>query len=541
MNSSLIQTFADAWDAVADSCPAEPCQIQGNRILSWGAVSSRANALARYLLSAGAQRQDKVAQYLYNCPEYMESVWACFKAGLVPVNTNYRYREQELVYLWTNADIVAVVFHGCFTETIERIRSKLPKVKTWLHVDDECETCPSWAQSYDATVRAEVAEHVHAPWGRSVDDIYMLYTGGTTGLPKGVMWRQSDVYQYLLETQVLLNPEGGRPPRPVLLPASPLMHGTGLVSSFRAMMNGGAIVTLLSRRLDVEELLDTIETRRITTLVIVGDAFGRPMLHALEENPSRWNIASIKTISSSGVMWSVETKQALLRHNQQMSLFDSLGSAEAMGIASSLTTAADALPTGKFLASKCASVISSDGRILGPGSGEVGLLAVRGCLPVGYYKDEQKTAATFRIINGERWSVPGDFGLVEQDGTLRFFGRGSLCINTGGEKVFPEEVEEVLKAHPTVRDAIVVGLPDTRFGESIHAAVEREPGSEIDPATLIAHVKSVLAGYKAPRSVIDVGSLGRAANGKADYQRWKNYLATAVASANAQFPNGRSK
>ena len=519
--------FADMWEHHADRFPATVAQIQGMRTFTWREFDRRADGIAATLLAAGAQHQDKVAHYLYNCPEYLESMFGLFKAGLVPVNTNYRYTDDEIVYLWENADAVAVVFHGSFTARCEGLRHRLPAVRTWIWVDDGSEPCPNWALAYE-TAAASATGRVSAPWGRSPDDLYMLYTGGTTGMPKGVMWRQDDVIGSLdaasrqplpaapgweaLEVRVT---KAG----PRNLPAAPLMHGTG---AFNAMWNlalGGSIITMVGRHFDPEELLDTVQEHRVNSMSIVGDAFAKPLLRALDANPGRWDISSLRVVVSSGVMWSAETKAGLLRHNARLIMIDSLGSSEAIGMANNTTTAEGAGETAKFVLSGHTKVLTDEGREVQPGSGERGRVALRGRTPVGYYKDPEKSAATFVTFEGVRWSIPGDFAEVEADGTVKLLGRGSQCINTGGEKVYPEEVEEALKLHPTVADAAVVGLPDERFGEAITALVEPVPGATIDAAALIQHVRTTLAAYKSPKRVIVVETIGRAANGKLDYKR----------------------
>jgi fatty-acyl-CoA synthase len=508
--------FADVWEKIADAFPDAPAQVQGDRRLTWGEFDRRADGVARALLDLGVEKQDKVAQYLYNCPEYLESVFAATKASLVPVNTNYRYTDDELVYLWDNADAVAVVFHGAFTETIERIRSRVPRVRLWLWVDDGTGDKPDWAVAYD-DVAAMKGDRVVAPWGRSADDIYMLYTGGTTGMPKGVMWRMGDLINaYAVNTG---GSDWSLPAAPggVGLPACPLMHGTGSFVSFIVMNGAGCIVTLQKRNFDVVELLDTIQREKVQVMAIVGDAFAKPMLRALDENPGRWDISSLFVMISSGVMWSHETKQGLLKHHAGMVLNDGFSSSEALGMGSSTSTGENAAETAKFTLGPNARVITEDGRDVVPGSGEIGMLAVKGMVPVGYYKDPEKTAATFRVIDGDRFSVPGDYATVEADGTLKVLGRGSVCINTGGEKVFPEEVEEVVKLHPAVRDAAVVGVPDEKWGEAITAIVVPQPEAKIDSDELIKHVKAKLAAYKAPKSVIVVDNLGRSPAGKLDY------------------------
>jgi len=521
--------FADVWETVAEALPDAQAQVQGKRRLTWAETDRRANGVAAALIGLGVGHQDKVAQYLYNGPEYMESMFAAYKAGLVPVNTNYRYGEEELLYLWDNADAVAVVFHGAFTERIEPLRPKLPKVKGWLWVDDGHGPCPAWAAPYEEAAESHPDRTV-ARWGRSGDDLYMLYTGGTTGMPKGVMWRQDDIYMTLAAQGANRDPDSGldglrqslTQPGLVGMPACPLMHGTGAMSSMSAMSGGGSVVTLEGRSFDVEELLDTIQAERVNSMAIVGDTFAKPMLAALDANPGRWDISSLVLIVSSGVMWSEATKQGLLKHHPGMLLADAFSSSEALGMGSSISSAGGTSATAKFRLGENARVITEDGRDVQPGSGETGMVAVKGRLPVGYYKDEEKSARTFRVIDGERYSIPGDFAMVEADGSLKLLGRGSVCINTGGEKVYPEEVEEAIKEHPSVADAVAVGVPDDRFGETICAIVQAKEGQDVDEAAIIAHVKTKLASYKAPKRVLAVDTVGRGPNGKVDYKRLRD-------------------
>ncbi|HET6963337.1 MAG TPA: AMP-binding protein, partial [Acidimicrobiales bacterium] len=480
--------FADVWDAVAATVPDRPALHQGPVRLDWGQLERRAAAVAGTLVSAGLGHQAKVAQYLYNCPAYLESLYGCFKAGLIPVNTNYRYTDDELVYLWDNSDSEAVIFHSSFTERVERVRDRLPGVKLWLWIDDGSGgAAPDWAVPYD---RALAHEPLESPGRRSGDDMLFIYTGGTTGMPKGVMWRQDDLFSVLNRTGEVRYPEDGgledvrtilsRPPRhapPRLVPGPPLMHGTGLFTAMSVMSSGGSVVMPEGHHLDVEALLDLIGEERVTEMSIVGDAFAKPILAALDAEPGRWDISSLWLIISSGVMWSAEVKEGLLRHNPKLTLVDTLGSSEAVGMARSTSRAGKTTETAGFTLGPDTKVLTEDGREVAPGSGEQGRLALRGRGPMGYYKDPDKSAATFTVIEGQRWTIPGDFATVRADGTVQLLGRGSVCINTGGEKVFPEEVEEVLKLHPSVADAVVVGVPDERFGERVTAVVERRPGT----------------------------------------------------------------
>ncbi|MFM8387834.1 MAG: acyl-CoA synthetase [Actinomycetota bacterium] len=521
--------FADMWELHARRFPDAPAAIHGGETRTWRDFDARANGIANTLLAAGAKHQDKVAQYMHNCPEYMESMFGLFKVSLVPVNTNYRYTEDELTYLWDNSDSVAVIFHATYTERCAAVRSRVPNVKTWIWVDDGTHPCPEWAVSYEKAATSNTAQPSPA-WSRSGDDLYFLYTGGTTGMPKGVMWRQDDMVGSLdapskvplpaHNDMAALEARVGKP-GPVNMPAAPLMHGTGAMNAMWALALGGAVATMTSRTFDAKELLEVVQSARVNSIAIVGDAFAKPILRALDEHPGKYDISSIKFITSSGVMWSAETKAGLLRHHPKMLLIDSLGSSEAIGMASSTTSADGSSSTATFKLGPNTRVINEDGRDVVPGSGERGRIAMRGRTPIGYYKDEAKSASTFVVIDGLRYSIPGDFAEVDADGTVKLLGRGSQCINTGGEKVYPEEVEEVLKTHPSVLDAACVGVPDERFGEAITALVEPRPGETIDSSTLVAHVRSTLAAYKSPKNVITVASIGRAPNGKLDYKRLK--------------------
>ena len=534
MTSTTDWNLADIYEGVARRIPERPCQVQGDRVITWGEFDRRANALAADFLGAGLTRGSKVACYLYNCPEYMETMTAAFKVSMAPVNTNYRYGHDEIVYLFDNADAEAVVFHAAFVELVERVRHELPKVRRWYCVADGTAPVPDWAADYETVVSATVQGPVQGPWGRSGDDLLLLYTGGTTGMPKGVMWRQDDLFNVLgsggnavlgvppaTSVEELVSRLDPTQPGFVLLSACPLMHGTGQFSSFIAMNLGGCVVTLPSRHFDVAELLGEVQRNRVNSVIIVGQAFAGPILEHLEARPGAYDLSSVLMVSSSGVMWSQENKQGLLRHMPQAALFDSFGSSEAVGMGASVSTAGGTTQTARFQIGPACAVFTEDGRRVQPGSGERGLVAVGGFIPLGYYKDEAKTAQTFRTFEDRRWSVPGDWAEVNDDGTLVLLGRGSVCINTGGEKVFPEEVEEALKQHPSVRDAVAVGIPDDRFGETICAVVEATDGASPDLAELSAHVKQHLAAYKAPRHVVLVPTIGRAPNGKVDYKRLK--------------------
>ena len=528
--------FADLWEMISTRLPDALAQQQGHRVHSWGDFNRRANGLAAALLRIdGVAEQDKLALYLYNSPEYLEASFAAFKAGYATVNTNYRYASDELVYLWDNADATVVVFHGAFAEHCDDVRARVPKVRRWFWVDDGSGPCPEWAVPYEPAALEGGDENVSGPWGRSGDHLILLYTGGTTGMPKGVMWRQDDVFGALdaankrrMPPEQDLDAAGERvlKPGPRNLPAAPLMHGTGMFNAISNLMVGGSITTLEGRHFDAAEFLDAVEHYRINSTSIVGDAFAKPILRALDEHPDRWDISTLRVIVSSGVMWSEATKEGLLAHNDRLIMVDSLGSSEAISMATNTTTRAttdakkgsSSSGTAKFELGRESRVITDEGTDVVPGSGDIGRVALRGRTPIGYYKDETKSAQTFVVIDGMRYSIPGDYATVEADGTVTLLGRGSQCINTGGEKVYPEEVEECLKLHGSVADAAVVGVPDEKWGEAITALVEPREGHVVEPDELIAHVKSRLAAYKAPKRVLITDAIGRAANGKLDYK-----------------------
>lgn len=510
--------IADVWEVVARRVPDAPALLHGDRVIDWRTFDAHADGVAAALLDAGLGRQDKVAQYLANGPEYLESVFAAWKAALVPVNTNYRYGEDEIVALWDNADVMAVVFHAAFTGLAGRARLRLPGIRLWLWVDDGTSPCPDWAVPY-----ADVASSgaCRAPnWPRTGDDLWLIYTGGTTGAPKGVMWRQDDLLRVLngraavplpLDAPDGLDAVGPLivQPGPVALIASPLMHAAAAVRAFPVLGSGGSVVTLEGERFSATEVLDTIVRRQVTALAIVGDAFAKPIVAALDAEPDRWDTSSLRTISSSGALFSETVVRGLLRHNPAMSVIDVVGASEAMGIAFATWTVDSTFAPGQF-------VPSPDTRVL-----DDGRVARRGNIPVGYYKDPQRSAITFPIIDGERWSVPGDYAAIEEDGSLRLLGRGTSSINTAGEKVWPEEVEGVLKELPAVADVAIVGVPDERFGEAVTAVVVVADGASIDEAAVIAHAKQRLAPYKAPRHVLVVTSLERLESGKIDHGRWR--------------------
>ena len=532
---SFQWNYGDIIEAMETITPPEhTALIHGKRTITWGDMQRRTNNLANNLLADGVEPGDKIAFYMRNCPEYSEGINAAFKARLTHVNVNYRYIDRELIYLLDNSDASVVIYHSEFQPQVDTIRDQLPGVRHWLAVDD------GKPSAYERMAETGTGEPVDLT--RSPEDLLFLYTGGTTGMPKGVMWQHHDLYTVLgaggnwrigippcKDLQELLQ-RTQQQPRPVNMPLPPIMHGTGLLSAIGAMTNGGTCVTLPDRSFNADTALEAIDSHKVTAVTIVGDAFARPMVEALNANPGRFDISSLKVMNSSGVMWTREVKAGLLHHHGELILSDGFSSSEAIGLGSSTMTKDQEIDVAKFALGPHCKVFSEDFRELKPGSAEAGVVAVSGNIPVGYYKDQEKTDKTFKLIDGTRYSIPGDWVRVEDDGSLTLLGRGSNCINTAGEKVYPEEVEEALKFHQGVADALVVGIDDERWGQSITAVVQMKPGFDLDENEMREFSRSHLAAYKIPKRILSKTDLERAPNGKADYKTIRVFAETTLAS-----------
>ncbi|NOX50060.1 MAG: AMP-binding protein [Gammaproteobacteria bacterium] len=530
--------FASAWEIVADYKPNSVATVCDGEALTWREFEQHAACVAALLHEHGLGPDSKAGLYLHNSNEYQEAQFGIFKIGGCPINVNYRYKSDELVHLLDNSDAEAIFFQACYAMRIWEIKDRLPKIKLFVQINDGTEALLDFAVDYERSVR----NYNPLPrQQRDPDGIYMLYTGGTTGLPKGVMYPVGGFTGFLAgmgaaardltpPTELSKYGEfvGQIESPPICLVGCPLMHGTGAwLGSFLTLLMGGTVVTTSKLGLDADLFWSMTEAHGVTDIVIVGDAFARPMLAALDAAKQRgtpYDISCLKQICSSGVMWSKETKQGLLAHHD-MALVDIMGSSEG-GMGSSVTTRDETAQTAKFKMNKGVKVISDDGRMVEPGSGEVGKLATSAFVPLGYYKDAEKSAAIFREVDGVRYSFPGDYATIEADGTIVLLGRGSVCINTAGEKVFPEEVEEAIKRHPSVLDCLVVGLADERFGERIVAVTSCVEYQKVEEADLIEFVREQLAGYKVPKQVLMVDVVRRAANGKPDY-KWAKAQAQA--------------
>jgi 3-oxocholest-4-en-26-oate---CoA ligase len=533
--------YATIWEGLADVIPTAPALVQGEVRRSWSEFEDRAARLAGAFLEAGLTAGSKVGQFLYNSPEFMESYFAALKVRAVPFNVNYRYLDDELVYLLDNADAEAVIYHSSLGERIAAIVSRLPGLKLLVEVDDGGAPVDGMPRYEEVLAHASPAARIT----RSVDDITMIYTGGTTGMPKGVMASVGAAAgELLLTAPAMFGEQPAQSPEDAIalasrvwaedrqfitIPAPPLMHNTALgIGANPTLLFGGCVVLLNGRRFDGAELWDVAEREKAQHIIVVGDAFARPMLQDLDEHPGR-DLSSVALMASAGAMFSSEVKNALIEHLPQLRIVDLIAASEG-GMGLSFATKSHPAVTGKFTPWPGVIVVTEDGHTVEPGSGDIGLIALPGGA-LGYFKDAAKTAATFRLINGQRYTVPGDFASVEADGSLILLGRGSQCINTAGEKVFPEEVEEIIKTHPGVDDCLVFGLPDERFGQRVVAVVSESPHTlALSPDDVVGHARAKLASFKLPRRVVVLPTVPRTAAGKADYPEARRLFEGAVGS-----------
>ena len=525
--------FATVWEAIADSIGDSPAIVQGARRLSWADYEDRAARLAAAYTEAGVVKDSKVALFMYNSAAYQEAYFAAFKQRAVPINVNYRYLDDELRYLLDNSDSEVVVFHSTLGERVAAVRDDLPDVRRWIEVDDGGTPLDAVDRLDDVIETTDPAPRIT----RSAEDTSMVYTGGTTGMPKGVMGTVGPGVTVGLQT---VPPMIGDPPIEIdevaaraarfveedrqiaSLTACPLMHGTGMgIGSNPIMVCGGRLILLEDRHLDPAEIWDTAEREHATSITVVGDPFARPMLRQLDLDADcgrTRDLSSIKVISSAGAMFSREIKDGLCDHLPQLLILDIIASTEA-AMGQSFHSKDRPASTGIFTVNAQTKVLRDDGTEVGADGQEVGTIAVRSSGRAGYYKDEEKTASTFREIDGETWTYTGDQATVAPDGAVTLLGRGSQVINSAGEKVFAEEVEETVKTHPEVSDCLVVGLPDERFGNRVVAVVSAtDLAAGVEEASIIAHTKARLAHYKAPRQVVVTDHVPRAPNGKADYK-----------------------
>jgi acyl-CoA synthetase (AMP-forming)/AMP-acid ligase II len=528
--------LADLFETVADVAGARTAVVAGHRRLSYVELDERANRLAHRLAAGGIGVGDFVGLQLVNGTEYLEAMLACFKIRAVPVNINYRYVAEELRYLFRDAGIVGLVFHGRFGAAVAESVGQMTERRVVLEVADGTPSS-GLGGDYEQTIGAERPDRDFGP--RSADDLYCVYTGGTTGMPKGVLWRHEDIFfagmgggDPLSLGNVVSAPEelSGRVVAPglVALAASPFMHASAHWLAFTMLFGGGTVVVLPGGRFDAGTLWGLVEKEKVNIVVVVGDAMALPLLDWLEGHPESCH-TSLLAVGSGGAALSAPAKRRLARALPNCMVVDAFGSSET-GQLGGHAPPDDPFGAPALRVDGLTAVLDEGGKPVVPGSGVVGRLARSGHIPLRYMGDPDKTAAVFVKSGGTRWALPGDLATVAADGTITLLGRGSLCINTGGEKVFPDEVERAVRECRGVRDVVVVGAPDPRFGEQVAALVEALPGAVVDAGALRATCRERLAGYKVPRLVVEVDSIHRSPAGKADYV-WAAAVAARAATA----------
>ena len=524
-------SFGTVWEAIAASIPDAVAISEPGRDYTYGEFEDRSARLAAALADAGVGPGDKVGCYLYNGAAYLEAVFAAFKIGAVPVNANYRYTGDELSALLADADAAALVFGGELAANVTHAVRHLPLLRLLVRKGPPPDADGDRVldvRDYEDVLAAAPPRPAEPRPGS--DELFM-YTGGTTGRPKGVIWRLGDLMRNM--TTPVFRPVGGpwtpgSPEEaaalaaalhaaggtPVVLPAVPLMHATGLFNVMGAMLAAGQVVLARGGGLDARHIWETVAAKRVRTLVVAGNAVCQPLvdeLLAAERAGQPHDLSSLVSVVSSGTAMSDRIKRAL-HERASVAITDAIASSEGGPFALAVTSSVDDLPA-RFYPVAAARVLTADGREVTPGSGEAGVLAFSGTIPLGYYKDTAKSTATFRTVDGVRYTMPGDLATVEADGAIVFLGRGSGVINTGGEKVHPQEVEDVLIAHPDVTDVAVVGVPDETWGERVVAVVATANGS-LTAAELQDMVRRRLAGYKVPRGVVLLERLPRTPSGK---------------------------
>jgi 3-oxocholest-4-en-26-oate---CoA ligase len=520
--------IADLAEHAIDAVPDRVAFICGDEQLTYAQLEEKANRLAHYLMDQGVKKDDKVGLYCRNRIEIVIAMLGIVKAGAILANVNYRYVEGELRYLFENADMVALVHERQYSDRVANVLPDTPSLKTILVVEDgtdnDYQRCGG-VEFYTAIAQGSPKRDFGE---RRADAIYLLYTGGTTGFPKGVMWRHEDIYRVLfggtdfatgefVKDEYDLAKAAAENPPMIRYPIPPMIHGATQSATWMAIFSGQT--TVLAPEFNADEVWRTIHDHKVNLLFFTGDAMARPLLDALSKD-NDYDLSSLFLLASTAALFSPSIKERLLELLPNRVITDSIGSSET-GFGGTSVVAAGAPHSGgpRVAIDHRTVVLDDDGNEVKPGSGVRGLIAKKGNIPVGYYKDDEKTRQTFRVINGVRYAIPGDYAQVEEDGSVTMLGRGSVSINSGGEKIYPEEVEAALKAHPNVFDALVVGVPDTRYGQHVAAVVQARPGARPTLSELDSFVRSEIAGYKVPRSLWLVDEVKRSPAGKPDY-RW---------------------
>ena len=519
--------IADLFESIVDACPDKPALVCEQRRLNYAQLDERANRLANYWLSLGIGKGDHIGLQLHNGSEYIEGMLAAYKIRAVPININYNYVEAELAYIYDNADLVGLVCHKQFLPRVAPTAAQQPGLNSILWVADDTDTpIPDSAVAYEQAL--DGASPVREFDERSEDDLYIVYTGGTTGMPKGVMWRHVDIFFSAMgggdpdsSQGPISTPEQLVERIPAMemaaLPTPPFMHAAAQWLAMNTLFAAGKIVIPASGAFDASKILQAVSDEKVLLIVIVGDAMAIPLCEELEKNPDKYDMSSLFAIASGGALFSPTTKDRVLALLPGRMIIDGLGSSETGAMGNKVSAESGDSDEPRFMIGDNMVVLDDDDKPVAAGSGVIGRLAKKGRVPLGYYKAPEKSAETFVEIDGDRWAIPGDMASVETDGTILLHGRGSTSINTGGEKVFPEEVEAALKAHPKIRDTLVVGVPDERWGQIVVALYQSEDDEDIELEQVRDFCRGTIASYKAPRALVKVDHIKRTPAAKADY------------------------
>ncbi|MFE6861790.1 acyl-CoA synthetase [Nocardia sp. NPDC057668] len=523
--------FADLFEHAVDAMPERIALIHRDRRITYRELDIRANRLAHHLASIGVAPGTHVGFQMHNSIETMETLIACFKLRAVPININYRYSAEELCYLYDNADLHTLVFHRSYASAVGTALSRSPRVRRAIVVEDDLDSghIETTAAHYES-VLSPITTRPEAE--RTADDLFMMYTGGTTGMPKGVMWRQEDMWRVLgggidfytgepVADEFQQSRVGAQNEPSAWLILPPLIHAAAMMPTFTALWSGNTLI--YESRFDPAVVWETVERERPAVMVITGDAMARPLLDALGDAPR--DASSLLAIASGAALLSQPVKNRLLERFPATVVSDSIGSSETGFGGIGFATKDDDPGRGPRVQVGRGAVVVDDTGVP-VAAGEQGWLAKTGAVPLGYYKDEEKSRRLFKTVDGSRMVVTDDRARVEGDGSITLIGRGNMVINTGGEKVFVEEVESVLKAHPGVFDAVVVGVPHERWGQQVAAVIATPEGEVLDFEALTEHVRAHLAGYKTPRTLWLAAEVTRSPSGKPDYRWAKEYIGT---------------
>jgi len=523
--------IADLFEMVVDAVPDRDAIVCGDQRVTFRQLDERSNQLAHYLTARDIQAGDHVGLYLYNCLEYLESMLACFKIRAVPINVNYRYVKDELLYIFSNANAVACIHGREFIPAIDDVRQSVPNMRLFVSVEDGSKEDLQriGATEYESALRGQSILRDFPP--RSGDDLFILYTGGTTGMPKGVMWPHENVFFAAMNAGGHFSPLGPcKVPEDIKtritehqlcgIALAPLMHGASWWYACIQLLAGNKLVLNHNRSLNGEEVWGIVEKEKCHAVQIVGDAMAIPLIDAIEKNPGRWDLSSVFNVGSGGAVFSTSKQDKFKEIFPNCFITNAFGSSESgqMGMDSGQKKTEGGL--GNVQKSDFMSVIMEDEQPMRHANpGETGILARAGHIPVGYYNDPEKTAKTFITLDGKIWLLTGDAAKLEDDGSsISVFGRGSNCINSGGEKIFVEEVEQALKANAQIYDALVVATPDERWGSKVTAVIEARPGPQPTLMTVQEDARKYIAGYKVPKELHIVDKIQRLPNGKPDYK-----------------------